>query len=95
MDPASTARREAAACPGIREQRPRQTPGSDFTTGSPPSSCLCAQGGAFLKIPRTVGKNSASKFLEEELKPLRRTGLNVKGPSPSLMISKALARILL
>ena len=29
------------ACPGIREQRPHQTPGGDFTTGSPPSSHLC------------------------------------------------------
>lgn len=42
LDLASTAWREAAACPGIREQRPRQTPGRDFTTGSPPSSCFCA-----------------------------------------------------
>lgn len=29
------------ACPEIREQRPRQTPGGNFTTGSPPSSHLC------------------------------------------------------
>lgn len=29
------------ACPEIREQCPRQTPGGNFTTGSPPSSHLC------------------------------------------------------